>query len=88
MSKLSKLSISTIESCLWSSVNDKNFLAGKMSSGNKKGRPGPSGSSKSELKSSKPDKKPFDKKKWRENKYSNTLKGKKIVQPKNFCFQM
>ena len=43
---------------------------------NKKGHQGPSGSLKSELKTSKPDKKPFDKKKWRQNKYSNTLKGK------------
>ena len=42
--------------------------------GNKAPRSGPS---RTEITSAKPDKKPFDKKKWREGKYSNKLKGNK-----------
>jgi hypothetical protein len=44
---------------------------------NMSGRPAKPGPSKTtEIQSAKPDKRPFDKKKWRENKYSNKLKGK------------
>ena len=34
------------------------------------------GPSRTEIQTAKPDKKPFDKKKWRENKYNNKVKGK------------
>ena len=36
------------------------------------------GPSRTEIQTAKPDKKPFDKKKWRENKYNNKVKGKKF----------
>ena len=45
---------------------------GPVERGNKGSKPGPS---RTEIKSAKPDKKPFDKKKWRESKYNNKLKG-------------
>ena len=49
-----------------------NFTMGPVVRGNKAPKSGPS---RTEITSAKPDKKPFDKKKWREGKYSNKLKG-------------
>ena len=56
-----------------------------MSSGRSEGVVRNSGMSKTE-KTDKPDKKPFDKKKWRENKYSNKVKGKNVGKLYNALF--